>query len=189
MVINVDSIIDIQDDLNTRSLITYNGVPYSILFTLTSYPSFILILGWNGEHKLKQSNRCVFKQLFFLLDKPGVFKQLKVEGSFTIDDSTVMSVTHIMNNEETASVGTVGKSLKRDSWWETENQIDSDQWNLVWVCALSENNLGHEKSTLLLLYCVLEIVKKRIHRKIYYGQQQYKKYKCGDKKSTYSTYT
>lgn len=47
-----------------------------------------------------------------------------------------MSITHITNNEKIMSVGTVGKSLKRENWWETDNQIDSDQWNVVWVCGI-----------------------------------------------------
>lgn len=67
-------------------------------------------------------------------DKLGSFEQLKVEGSIAMDDSTVISLTHITNNgQEITPMGSVKKSLERENWWETDNQIDSDQLNLVWV--------------------------------------------------------
>lgn len=51
-----------------------------------------------------------------------------------MDDSAVVSATHIKNNgEDVLSVGSVQKSLKRENWWETDNQLDSNEWNSVWV--------------------------------------------------------
>lgn len=70
-------------------------------------------------------------------DKLGRFEQLKIEGSITMDDSTAVSITHITNNgQDVTSVGSVKKSLERENWWETDNKIDSDQLNLVWVWIL-----------------------------------------------------
>lgn len=50
-----------------------------------------------------------------------------------MDDSAVISATRIDNNGEEAPIGYVTKSLEKENWWETNNQMNTEQWNLVWV--------------------------------------------------------
>lgn len=56
-----------------------------------------------------------------------------VEGSITVDDSAVISATRIENNGKATPVGYITKSLEKPNWWETNNHMNTDQWNLVWV--------------------------------------------------------
>lgn len=66
----------------------------------------------------------------------GIHEQLNVDGSIVMDESAVISTTYIQNNGKDAmAVGSVNKSLTEDNWWETNNQMDSDKLNKIWVCA------------------------------------------------------
>lgn len=70
----------------------------------------------------------------FYLDKTGSSEQLMLEGSVTMDDSAVISATRIRNNgEDVVPVGFIKKSLTPDKWWDTDNQMITDQWNSIWV--------------------------------------------------------
>lgn len=56
-----------------------------------------------------------------------------LEGSITIDDSAIVSATHIDQNGKEAPIGYVTKSLGKENWWETDNQMNTEEWNLIWV--------------------------------------------------------
>lgn len=68
------------------------------------------------------------------IDKSGSPEKLIIDGSVTMDDSAVISATRIKNDgEEITPVGFVKKSLERDNWWNTDNKMDKNQWNSIWV--------------------------------------------------------
>lgn len=72
--------------------------------------------------------------MFVIIDKLEGPKQLEVEGSITIDDSAVISATLISSDgKDTTSMGYVQKSLDKQNWWVTNNQMNTEEWNLVWV--------------------------------------------------------
>lgn len=56
-----------------------------------------------------------------------------LEGYITMDDSAVVSATRIDNGGKEAPIGYVTKSLEKENWWETDNQMDTEQWNVIWV--------------------------------------------------------
>ncbi|VVC28237.1 Vitellinogen, open beta-sheet,von Willebrand factor, type D domain,Lipid transport protein, N- [Cinara cedri] len=112
-VINVDSRINVKDGvLNTCSNIDYNNHPYTFSLSLTPKPSFNFVFGWN--------------------DKEGSPEKLDIEGSITMDDAAVINANHVINNNEVMPIGTVKKSLQQSNWWNTDNQMSSEQWNLIW---------------------------------------------------------
>lgn len=52
-----------------------------------------------------------------------------------MDESASISATLITNNgKDVKSIGYVKKSLEKYNWWETDNTINSEQWNPIWVC-------------------------------------------------------
>lgn len=56
-----------------------------------------------------------------------------LEGSITMDDSAVVSATHIDNNGQEMPIGYVTKSLEKENWWATDNHMNTEEWNLIWV--------------------------------------------------------
>lgn len=57
-----------------------------------------------------------------------------IEGSITMDKSALISVTHNFHDSTgTTQVGTVEKSLEEENWWKTNNQISSEDYNLILV--------------------------------------------------------
>lgn len=57
-----------------------------------------------------------------------------IDGSINMDESAVISATRtIHNGTGTIEVGFIEKSLKKENWWETNDQISSDKWNPIWV--------------------------------------------------------
>jgi len=68
----------------------------------------------------------------------GSYEQLMVEGSITMEDSAVISATHIQNNgQDVMPVGYIKKSLNKPNWWDTNKNLNTDQQNIIWVCACS----------------------------------------------------
>lgn len=64
----------------------------------------------------------------------GNAEGLQIDGSVTMDDSAVISATRIKNNgEEVVPVGFAKKSLEEKDWWATDNQMNMNQWNSIWV--------------------------------------------------------
>jgi len=76
-----------------------------------------------------------FKLCISLLDKTGSHEQLMVEGSIVMDDSAVISATRVLNDgNEVMLVGNVKKSLDEQHWWDTSNNLDTEQSKKIWVC-------------------------------------------------------
>lgn len=59
-------------------------------------------------------------------------EKLVLEGSIVMDDSAIISATHIKNNE-IMPVGSITKDLTETNWWATDNEMNSQQWKLIWV--------------------------------------------------------
>lgn len=77
--------------------------------------------------------------LIISLDKEGVQEELMIEGSITMDESAVISATRtIHNGTGTVQVGFIEKSLDKENWWQTNDQINSEKLNLVWVKIIKE---------------------------------------------------
>lgn len=72
--------------------------------------------------------------MFIILDKLEGPKQLNVEGSITMDDSAVIRATFISNDgTNITSMGFVQKSLENKNWWVTNNQMNLEEWDQIWV--------------------------------------------------------
>jgi len=66
----------------------------------------------------------------------GSHEQLMVEGSIVMDDSAVISATHVKNNgNDVMPVGYIKKSLNKQNWWDTNNHLSTEQSNEIWVSA------------------------------------------------------
>lgn len=63
-----------------------------------------------------------------------------IDGSIIMDDSMVINGKHIEGDKESVFLGSVGKSLSEETWWETNNQLIKKRWNPVWVRTLENKN-------------------------------------------------
>jgi len=58
------------------------------------------------------------------------------DGSIVMDDSAVIYATHVQNDNDVTPVGYIKKSLTKQNWWSTTNDLSTEQSNIVWVSAL-----------------------------------------------------
>lgn len=68
-----------------------------------------------------------------------------------MDDAAVMNANHIINNNE-IHIGTIQKSLQQANWWDTDNQMSSEQWNLIWVYTVKIHKNNYLFLTKYILY-------------------------------------
>lgn len=71
--------------------------------------------------------------MYVLIDKTGSQERLEFEGSFTRDDSAVMSASRVLDNGNVIPIGSIKKSLQRSDWWDTDKHLSSKELNLIWV--------------------------------------------------------
>lgn len=51
-----------------------------------------------------------------------------------MDDKAMIHATHVKNNgNEVVPMGSITKLLNEENWWDTKNDMNADEWNLVWV--------------------------------------------------------
>lgn len=152
--IDVNSTISFKEDLNTKAVVTYNGNPYAFELTMTDFPTFNYSMEWKGKYNLN-TTWYFFKQIyfqfyylyiFFLLDDNGNTDQLMIDGYLIMDDKAKVHATYIRNNgREVMPMGSITKYLNEENWWGTKNEMNTDEWNSVWVLKyLSKNNFEQD---------------------------------------------